>query len=129
MSDFGVTMAMHTVPAMKMISVRIMAMKMDSGNSFCGFFSCLIWAAFISMPAKLKNTPAARARLVRLKPSAKGLNASGVGVTLDTLPWASHTTVKMTMNASGMNVPMMTPYLVRRAKAFTPLVDRKVRPQ
>ena len=81
------------------------------------------------MPAKLKNTPAAKARLVRLKPSAKGLNASGVGVTLDTLPWASHTTVKMTMNASGMNVPMMTPYLVRRAKAFTPLVDRKVRPQ
>ena len=35
-----------------------------------------------------RNTPAAKARLVRLKPSAKGLNASGVGVTLDTLPWA-----------------------------------------
>ena len=42
---------------------------------------------------------------------------------------ASHTTVKMTMKASGMNVPMMTPYLVRRAKAFTPLVEMKVSPQ
>ena len=122
-------MAMQTVPAMKMISVRIMAMKMDSGNSFCGFFSCLMCAAFMSMPAKLKNTPAASARLVRLKPLLKGLNASGVGVTLDTLPCASHTAVKMTMNASGMNVPMMTPYLVRRANAFTPWVEIHVRPQ
>ena len=60
---------------------------------------------------------------------SEGIERLGRGVTLDTLPWASHTTVKMTMNASGMNVPMMTPYLVRRAKAFTPLVDRKVRPQ
>ena len=72
-------MAMHTVPAMKMISVRIMAMKMDSGNSFCGFFSCLMWAAFISMPAKLKNTPAARARLVRLKPLSEGIERLGRG--------------------------------------------------
>ena len=104
-------------------------MKMDSGNSFWGFLSCLMWAAFMSMPAKLKNTPAASAMVVRLKPSANGLNASGVGVTLDTLPWASHTTVMMTMKPSGMNVPMMTPYLARPAKALTPLVEIQVRPQ
>jgi len=116
-------MAMISVPTMKMSSARIIETKMASGNCLFGFFRSLMCAAFISMPAKEKNTPAANARVDM--PSHFGTNALGAMSMAGVWPWHSQTTARMVMTPSGRKVPRMTPYCAILLKVFTPFVARK----
>ena len=117
---FGMTMAMINVPMMKMSRARIIEMKIASGNCLFGFFRSLMCAAFMSMPANEKNTPAANASVDM--PSHFGTRLLGAMSMAGALPWQIHTTARIVMTPNGRNVPRITPYLAMLLKALTPLV-------
>ena len=108
---------------MKMMSDRIIETKIASGNCLFGFLRSLMCAAFMSMPANEKNTPAASASVDM--PSHFGMRLLGAMSIAGVWPWHSQTTARIVMTPSGRNVPRMTPYFAILLKVLTPFVARK----